>query len=592
MPTKMTYDEIRAAYLDFFISKNHAQIQNASLIPENDPTVLFTTAGMQPLVPYLMGEKHPAGRRLCNVQRCLRTGDIDAVGDTSHLTFFEMLGNWSLGDYFKDESIRMSHELLTTRLGIKPAELAVTCFAGDANVPRDDESAAIWKSVGMADDQIFFYGRDDNWWGLAGAGPCGPDTEIFINDLSKPKCGDACGPACKCGKYMEIWNNVFMQYNQKPGGAFEPLAQQNVDTGMGLERVLKVLNGVSDIYTTELFADSIAHIEKLSGKRYADNLIPFRKIADHVRAATFILGDERGIAPSNTEQGYVLRRILRSAIRCLKQLGVEGNALSALAEIVIAKYRKHYPVLEQNKPFVLTEMEREETLFNRTLQSGLREFNKLLPTLTDKKIAGDAAFKLYDTYGFPLEFTQELAAEKNIAVDADGFKKCFEEHQAKSRAGAEQKFKGGLADHSEMSTRLHTTTHILQAVLRRDIDPTISQRGCNITPERVRFDFSFNRKLTPEELEKVEKGVNDIIRQALPMTMREMTLAEARAEGALGLFADKYDKEKVKVYAIEGVSCEICGGPHVQNTSELGHFKIIKEEASSAGVRRIKAVLE
>ena len=591
---KLNYDELRNMYLNFFVSKGHKIIENASLIPENDPTVLFTTAGMHPLVPYLLGEKHPSGTRLTDVQRCIRTGDIDEVGDTSHLTFFEMLGNWSLGDYFKEESIKMSFELLTKHLEIPPEQLAVTCFAGDADAPKDEESANIWKSCGLKDEQIFFYGKDDNWWGPAGlTGPCGPDTEIFINDLSKPACGPDCGPSCHCGKYMEIWNNVFMQYNKTASGTYEPLKQKNVDTGMGLERVLRVMNGLNDVYMTELFSDILDKIAQISGKTYQGNEKLFRKIADHVRAATFILGDVRGVKPSNTEQGYVLRRIIRSSIRALKQLGVEQNVLADLADMYIEKHKKYYPELEMNRSVILEALEKEESLFKRTLQSGLKEMEKVMSRLGDAKIIdGQTAFRLYDTFGFPLEFTQEVATENGIAVDVDGFKKCFEEHQAKSRAGAEQKFKGGLADHSEQTTKYHTATHILQAVLRKHIDGNICQKGSNLTAERMRFDFSFGRKLTPEEIALVQEKVNEIISADLPVKMEEMTLEEAQKSGAMGLFINKYDSEKVKVYSVGDVSKEICGGPHVERTGTMGHFRIVKEEASSAGVRRIKAVLE
>jgi len=589
---KLSYDELRHMYLDFFKSHGHKEIQNASLIPENDPTVLFTTAGMHPLVPYLQGEKHPQGNRLTDVQRCIRTGDIDEVGDTSHLTFFEMLGNWSLGDYFKKEAVQMSFEFLTKKLEIPVEQLAVTCFAGNATTPRDEETAAYWKECGLKDSQIFFI--EDNWWGLATGGPCGPDTEMFINDLSKPPCGPNCGPSCDCGKYLEVWNDVFMQYNKKPDGTLEPLKQRNVDTGMGLERILGVMNGLNDAYMTELFTDIIAKLERLSGKTYKGNEKLFRKIADHARAATFILGDVRGVKPSNTEQGYVLRRIIRSAIRALKQLDVNDNVLATLADMYIEKHKKYYPELQTNRAVILEALEKEETLFKRTLQSGLKEMEKVVSKLgTSQVIDGQTAFHLYDTFGFPLEFTQEVAAEKGIKVDVDGFKKCFEEHQAKSRAGAEQKFKGGLADHSEKTTAYHTATHILQAVLRKVIDPSVSQRGSNLTTERMRFDFSCPRKLTPEELKRIEDEVNAIISQNLPVKMEEMTLEEAQKAGAIGLFTHKYDSEKVKVYTVgDNVSKEICGGPHVENTSVMGHFRILKEEASSAGVRRIKAVLE
>ena len=591
---KLTYDELRNMYLDFFKNHGHKEIQNASLIPENDPTVLFTTAGMHPLVPYLLGEKHPAGTRLTDIQRCIRTGDIDEVGDTSHLTFFEMLGNWSLGDYFKKEAIQMSFEFLTKYLEIPVEQLAVTCFAGNEFIPKDEETAGYWKECGLKDDQIFFT-KEDNWWGPAGiTGPCGTDTEMFINDLSKPACGPNCGPSCNCCKYMEIWNDVFMQYNKTADGTFEPLKQKNVDTGMGTERVLRVMNGVNDVYKTELFTDVIAKLEQISGKKYEGNEKLFRKIADHVRAATFILGDVRGVKPSNTEQGYVLRRIIRSAIRALKQLDVNDNVLAILADMYVTKHKKYYPELETNRTVIVEALEKEETLFKRTLQSGLKEMEKVMARLGDsKQIDGQTAFHLYDTFGFPLEFTQEVASENGITVDVDGFKKCFEEHQAKSRAGAEQKFKGGLADHSEQTTKYHTATHILQAVLRKYIDGNICQRGSNLTAERMRFDFSFGRKMTPEELALVEQKVNEIIASDLPVKMEEMTLAEAQAAGAMGLFTNKYDAEKVKVYTVgDNVSKEICGGPHVEHTGTMGHFRILKEEASSAGVRRIKAVLE
>ena len=593
MNYKVSYDELKNKYLDFFVSKGHKIIKNSSLIPENDPSVLFTTAGMHPLVPYLLGEKHPEGKRLVNVQRCIRTGDIDEVGDATHLTFFEMLGNWSLGDYFKQGSIAMSYELMTNVLKVDPADLAVTVFAGDANVPKDMESYEIWKSMGLDESQIFFCGREDNWWGPAGlTGPCGPDTEIYINNRAQDKCSPQCNPTCRCKKYVEVWNNVFMEYNKNADGTYSKLLQQNVDTGMGMERMLCILNGIYDVYATELFEGTIKELENISGKKYQDNLRAFRKIADHLRAAVFILGDERGVAPSNTEQGYILRRIIRSMIRNLKQLGVEEAVLSKLAVIVIEKYKKNYPELETNRSFVLQELEKEESLFSRTINAGLREIAKVIAHLEGKTlIGGDMAFRLYDTFGFPLEFTIEIAKENELEVDIEGFKRFFAEHQEKSRQGAEKKFKGGLADNSEITTRLHTATHILQAVLRNNFGDGIAQKGSNITAERLRFDFSFDRKVMPEEIKKVEKEVNDIIVQNLDVIMEEMTFEEAQAAGAIGLFANKYDKEKVKVYSIGYVSKEVCGGPHVRNTSEMGQFKILKEEASSAGVRRIKAVL-
>ncbi len=587
----ISYDELRNSWINFFKSKNHREISNASLIPENDPTVLFTTAGMHPLVPYLLGEVHPEGKRLCNIQRCVRTQDIVEVGDTCHLTFFEMLGNWSLGDYFKEEMIKMSYEFLTLVLKIKKEDLAITVWSGNKDVPRDEESYQYWQNVGLDKNQIFWC--DDNWWGPAGlTGPCGPDTEMFWNTRGE-KCCDTCGPLCPCGRYLEIWNDVFMEFNKNSDGTFSKLSQQNVDTGMGLERALLVLNGYNDVYESELFSAFIVKLEEISGKKKSDNVRAFRKIADHMRTAIFILGDERGVVPSNTDQGYVLRRLIRIAIRSLKQLGVQEKVLAILVDVYIETYKKYYPVLAQKRDFILHELDKEETLFNKTINSGLKEIGKVL----DKLNAGDVlngatAFHLYDTYGFPLEFTEEIANEKGVKVDVSGYNKCFVEHQEKSRVGAEQRFKGGLADHSEITTRYHTATHILHNILRNNFGTTVEQKGSNITAERMRFDFSFDRKITPDELKKIENEVNEIIGRGLDVKFEEMTLAEAQAFGAIGLFANKYDAEKVKVYTVGDFSKEICGGPHVQNTRELGHFKIQKEEASSAGVRRIKAVLE
>lgn len=586
---KMTYDELRTLWLDFYKSKQHSEIPSASLLPENDATVLFTTAGMHPLVPYLMGEKHPAGNRLTDIQKCIRTNDIAEVGDHCHLTFFEMMGNWSLGDYFKKEMIEWSFEFLTQKLGFKPEQLAVTCYKGDANTPKDEEAAAIWHSLGLKDNQIFFL--EDNWWGLADGGPCGPDTEMFI-DNGKPACGPNCNPSCNCGKYTEIWNDVFMQYLKKKDGKLEPLSQKNVDTGMGLERTLAFLNGEGDVFMTELFEESRLKLEEISGKKYTDNLVPFRKVLDHLRTAVFILGDDKGIPPSNTDQGYVLRRLIRIAIRNLKKLDVTDFVLAKLAESVVNKYKKYYPELERNKAFIMAELEKEEQLFNRTITAGLKEMDKVLNRVQNNLIDGQTAFHLYDTYGFPLEFTQEIAAEHNVQVDVEGFNKCYEAHQELSRKGAEQKFKGGLADHSEKSAHYHTATHIMHAMLRQMFGDTVAQKGSNITPERMRFDFSFDRKMTPEEVAELQAKVNAVIEQKIPVVCEEKTLDEAKAEGAIGLFAHKYDAEKVKVYTIGTVSKEVCGGPHAQNTGDLGHFRILKEESSSAGVRRIKAVLE
>ena len=589
----VTYSQLRKMFLDFFVSKGHSIVANASLIPENDPTVLFTTAGMHPLVPYLMGEKHPQGTRLVNVQRCIRTGDIEEVGDNSHLTFFEMFGNWSLGDYFKEESLKMSYEFLTQYLNIAHEELAATVFKGDDDAPRDEEAYEIWRSIGLSDEQIFFYDKKENWWGPAGVtGPCGPDSEIFFNRLDMKKCCEDCGPACNCGKYLEIWNNVFMQYNKDAEGNYTPLPQQNIDTGMGLERALCVINKHNDIYTTELFADCIALLEKIANKKYEDNKHTFRKIADHIRSATFILGDDRGIPPSNTEQGYILRRLIRSAIRSLRKLEVTDKAIAAIAETFINKYKEFYPELAKNRKFVVDELNKEEDLFGRTIQNGLKEIAKITEAMQKgETIPGDVAFRLYDTFGFPIEFTKEIAVENTLGVDEAGFKACYAEHQEKSRKGAEKKFKGGLADNSNETSRLHTATHLLQAALRNNIDATIEQKGSNITAERLRFDFSFGRKLTADELAKVEKEVNEVIAKAIPIAMEEMTVEEAKKIGAIGLFGHKYDKEKVKVYSVGGYSKEICGGPHAANSADLGVFKIVKEEASSMGVRRIKATL-
>ena len=588
----MNANELRNKYINFFKKKNHTEINTSSLIPENDPSVLFTTAGMHPLVPYLLGEKHPAGKRLTDVQKCLRTGDIDEVGDTSHLTFFEMLGNWSLGDYFKDESVRMSFEFLTEELGIPKEKLSVTCFEGDEKVPKDEETAKIWESLGIPKERIYFYGRGENWWGPAGeTGPCGPDTEIFY-DTGKEKCSEHCGPSCNCGKYLEIWNNVFMGYNKDNEGNYTELQQKNVDTGLGLERVLAIMNGKTSVYDTELFDGIIKKIEEVSGKKYDETTArEFRIIADHMRSATFVLGDDKAVTPSNVDQGYVLRRLIRRTSRQLRKLGVEGSKMGEISETIIDQYQDVYPELSRNREFILSELEKEEQTFNKTLDKGLKAAEKIFEIIKDEPtLSGGLAFKLYDTFGFPIELTQELAAEKGKNVDVEEFNKKFKEHQEKSRQGAAQKFKGGLADHSEETTKLHTATHLLNAALRRVLGDTVFQKGSNINPERLRFDFSFDRKMTPEELDEVTKLVNEAIRLKLPVTTEEMTVEEAKKIGAIGVFDDKYD-EKVKVYSIGDFSKEICGGPHVSNTSELGEFEILKEQSSSAGVRRIKARL-
>ena len=593
----LTTAELRELYLRFFRERGHAVISSASLVPENDPTALFTMAGMHPLVPYLLGAKHPAGNRLADVQKCVRTGDIDEVGDASHCTFFEMLGNWSLGDYFKKEAIAWSWEFLTGAewLGIDPDKLYFTCFAGEEGLPRDVEAHDRWVEMGVDPSHIFYLGREHNWWGPAGqTGPCGPDTEMFI-DTGKDPCGENCFPGCHCGKYLEIWNDVFMQYNKTADGRYEPLAQKNVDTGMGLERTVATLQGVGSVYDTDAFTGILARISELSGKHYGDSpevTKAFRIIADHIRTAAFMLGDPRGVTPSNVDQGYILRRIIRRALRYAMQLGMPEMSLSKVAGAVVDTYGSVYPELVENSARIASELDAEETKFQRTLTHGMKEFERIKGGFKDGVIDGRSAFRLFDTFGFPIEFTEEMAKENGLAVDVNGFREAFAEHQAKSKAGAEQKFKGGLADASVETARLHTATHLLQAALRRVLnDENVAQRGSNITAERLRFDFSFPRKVTPEELREVEKLVNEAIAADVPITCEEMTVPEAKAKGAIGLFESKYG-EKVKVYTMGDFSCEICGGPHAQRTGELGVFKIKKEEASSSGVRRIKAVLE
>ena len=587
--------DLRAMFLKFFQDHGHAVISSASVIPENDPTVLFTTAGMHPLVPYLMGQKHPAGTRLTDVQKCVRTGDIEDVGDFSHLTFFEMLGNWSLGDYFKKEMIPWSWEFLTSEkyLGLPKDRLAFTVFAGDKDCPRDEESANLWRSCGVADDHIFYLPKENNWWGPAGVtGPCGPDTEMFIITDKEP-CGPDCSPACSCGRYLEIWNDVFMQYNKKEDGTFEPLAQKNVDTGMGLERTICVLNGKKSVYETDLFENILGKIAELSGKTYGEDEATtkaFRIIADHMRTSTFIMGDDRGVSPANVDQGYVLRRLIRRAVRYGMEIGMPDGFTGEIAKVIIEQYKDVYPELKRNEAFVLDQLALEETRFAKTLKQGNREFEKLAQRVKDGRIDGECAFHLYDTYGFPVEMTCELAKDAGLTVDMEGFKECFKKHQATSQAGAEQRFKGGLADHSAQSARLHTATHLLHAALRKVLGDEVAQKGSNITAERLRFDFSFGRKMTKEEIAEVERLVNEAIDAHAPIVCEEMTVPEAKAQGAIGLFASKYG-EKVKVYTMGSYSKEICGGPHATNTGDLKSFKIQKEESSSAGVRRIKAII-
>lgn len=589
----MTSKQIRQKFLDFFKSKEHAVIPSASLIPENDPTALFISAGMHPLVPYLMGEKHPQGNRLASIQKCIRTTDIDEVGDAYHHTFFEMLGNWSLGDYFKKEAIELSLEFLTKHLNLPIERLAVSVFKGDQDAPLDQDSIDIWKKLGIPESRIAKLGKDDNWWGLAGqTGPCGPDTEIFYwNDNNKPA-PEKFNPKDKT--WVEIWNDVFMEYNKKAEGKFEQLKQKNVDTGMGLERTLAVMNKLNDDYQTELFINQIKKIEELSNKKYGqleEVRRAMRIIADHLKAVTFIMGDDKGIVPSNLDQGYVIRRLIRRAVRYGRQLEIKDDLWTKqVAEVAIRDYEDVYPELEKNKAFIFNNLDEEEAKFKRTLEKGLRQFSKL-----GDKISGADAFNLYQTYGFPIEMTKELAKEKGMAIDEAEFKKELGKHQELSRTASAGKFKGGLADTGEETKKLHTAAHLLLAALRKVLGEQVSQKGSNITAERLRFDFSHGEKLTDEQKEEVEKLVNEVIKKDLPVTCQEMGLQEAKKQGATGVFESKYE-EKVKVYTIgqddDIFSKEICGGPHVERTGQLGHFKITKEQSSSAGTRRIKAILE
>ncbi len=580
-------EDLKKLYIHFFISKGHKQIPSASLIPENDPSVLFNTAGMQPLVPYLMGEPHPLGKRLTDYQKCVRLTDLDEVGDTTHHTFFEMLGNWSLGDYFKKESIAYSFEFLTKVLNIPVEKLAVTVFKGNDLIGADNESKEYWMSHGINANKIAYL--SDNWWGPAAEeGPCGPDTEIFY--YRKEIAPDTFDP--NDDDWVEIWNNVFMQYNKTKEGKFIPLAQKNVDTGMGYERTVAVLEGKYDSYESSVWQPIIKKIEEIANLPYQGNEKSMRILADHIRTAVFISGDDIGITPSNTDQGYILRRLIRRAIRHAKNLNIDlnSNFLEEIALIIINKYESSYSELSRNKEKILNVLNQEKIKFTKTLEKGLKEFEKLTKNISTT-IDKDTAFRLYDTFGFPIELTEELAKEKNLKVDTTGFKEKFKEHQEKSRAASSGKFAGGLGDHSETSIKYHTATHLLNAALKVVLAPTVHQKGSNITPERMRFDFSWDRKLTPEEIKKTEDLVNDYIKQALPVTVKTMKKEEALNIGAEAMFIEKYGSE-VTVYSIGNISKELCGGPHVKNTSELGHFKIIKEEASSAGVRRIKAIIE
>lgn len=606
--SKISARELRKLYIDFFVKHGHKEIPGASIIPENDPTVLFTTAGMHPLIPYILGETHPSGKRLVNVQKCLRTDDIDEVGDLCHLTFFEMLGNWSLGDYFKEEAIKLSFEFLTLaraegELGLPLDRLAFSCFAGDKDAPKDEESFKIWRGLGVKEERIAFLPKKDNWWGPAGkTGPCGPDTEMFVW-TGKEKAPAKFDPSDK--KWVEIWNDVFLQYNKNENGTFTELKQKNVDTGMGFERVLAVMTGADSLFETELFTDAVKEIRALGGYDIGkgapdeEKLKSERVICDHLRAATFLLGDHMGVVPSNTDQGYILRRLIRRAIRHGMKLGIEEPFARKIIGIFVNIYGETYPELIDNQEKIFEEITREEAQFSKTLAKGLREVSKVKE---EKLLHGDFAFYMYETYGFPPEMTieevkKDSAGEFNLEKFWQEFNSSLKAHQEKSRLGAEAKFARGLADHSEEVTCLHTATHLLHQALRQVLGTHVEQRGANITAERLRFDFSHPDKMTPEQIKEVEKIVNEKIKEDLPVAVETMTVEEAKKEGAIGLFESKYG-ETVKVYTIgqgkeksEFFSKEICGGPHVTRTGQLGSFKILKEESSSRGIRRIKAVV-
>lgn len=590
----LTVEKLKQMWFEFYKSKGHIQIENASLIPQNDGSVLFTTAGMHPLVPYLLGAPHPSGKKLCDVQRCVRTNDIDSVGDNTHCTFFEMLGYWSLGAYFKEEAIKNSYEFMTSEkyLGIPVEKLAVTVFQGDATSPRDDESYNIWKECGLPENHIFFQGKEDNWWSAGATGPCGPDSEMFFITDKEP-CSEHCSPACSCGRYIEFWNNVFMQYVvENEGDKPKLLVQKNVDSGMGAERTVTILNGYESVFEVESFKGAINLLEQFATSKYkesVDTIRAYRIIADHMRSTVFIMGDENGISPSNVGQGYVLRRLIRRSINSAKKIGVQAERLVDVALYYI-NYFVDYPILNQRKEFIISELEKEIRKFSNTINGGLKEINKLIQHLEGKLIDGKSAFRLYDTFGFPIELTQEIAKERGYEVDIKGYEEAFHEHQQKSRMAGEQVFKGGLSSTSYEDTKYHTLAHIMLASLREMFGPTVLQRGCNITPERIRFDFSLDHKMTDEEKKLLTEKVNARIKQSAQVVKEEMTLEQARESGAMGIFDSKYG-ERVTVYSIGDFSKEICGGPHVQNTNELGEFVLLKEESSSAGVRRIKGIL-
>lgn len=579
--------EIRNKFLEFFKKHNHTIIPSAPLIPENDPSVLFTTAGMQPLVPYLLGEKHPGGKRIADYQKCVRTVDIDSVGDNRHLTYFEMLGNWSLGDYFKKDAIAMSYKFLTEKLGIDPEKLSVTCFAGDADAPKDIEAFEAWKNAGIPEERIYFYGKEDNWWIAGEEGPCGPDTEMFL-DTGKPACSENCQPSCNCGKYVEIWNNVFMEYYKSKDG-IKKLEQKNVDTGLGLERMAMLLQKVETPFDTELFKPVMEELEKLEK---IDDIKSRRIVAEHLRSSIMIIAD--GGRPSNIDRGYVLRRLIRRMTRHMSKLQIDLENISDLIDLTINNLNEMYPELQTKRDIIKNVIIEEKDKFIKTLGHGEKEFEKVINKLEQENknvIDGKTIFKLYETYGFPPEITADLAQEKGYKIDLTEFDKLFKEHQEKSRLGSEQKFKGGLAEQNEITTAYHTATHLLHQALRNVLGDHVKQSGSNITTERLRFDFSHPEKMTPEQIKQVEDIVNEQIKRDLNVVSEEMPLEEAKKSGAIGLFENKYG-DTVKVYTIGDFSKEICGGPHVKHTGELGHFKIKKEESSSAGIRRIKAILE
>ena len=580
--------EIRNKYLNFFKKYGHAVIPSAPLIPENDPSVLFTTAGMQPLVPYLLGQEHTEGRRLTDYQKCVRTNDIDEVGDNRHLTYFEMLGNWSLGDYFKEEAVAMSYEFLTKELEIPSEKISVTCFEGDEDCPKDEVTAECWRKAGIPDERIYFYGKDDNWWIAGESGPCGPDTEMFY-DTGKAPCSPDCQPSCDCGKYVEIWNNVFMEFYKDENGKYSKLKQQNVDTGMGLERINMLLQGKETPFDTELFKPVMDKLSELAKK----DIIESRRIAaEHLRASMMIIAD--GGRPSNVDRGYVLRRLLRRMTRHMNKMEIDLSELANIIDLDIDILKEMYPELEIHRAEIKEVIINEKDKFMKTLQNGEREFNKVINRIKAQgkdTIDSESIFKLYETYGFPPEVTKDLALENDLKVDMNEVDKLFKAHQEKSKLGSDKKFSGGLSGQGEMETKYHTATHLLNAALKIVVDKDCHQRGSNITPERMRFDFNCDHKLTDEEKEKLESLVNEWIEKELPVSYTVMNKNDAVASGAECMFIEKYPDE-VKVYTIGDVSKEICGGPHVENTRELGHFRIVKEEASSAGIRRIKAVLE